>query len=50
MATRGRTAFSAPRIPELFSDDDWRFFYTQQHGDNITYEVVSNDSQEHGGH
>ena len=36
--------------PELFSDDDWRFFYTQQHGDNITYEVVSNDSQEHGGH
>ena len=36
--------------PDLFSDDDWRFFYTQQHGDNITYEVVSNDSQEHGGH
>jgi hypothetical protein len=24
----------------LFQDKDWRFFYTEQHGDNRTYEVV----------
>jgi hypothetical protein len=27
------------RIPSLF-DDGWRWFYTQQHGDNTTWEVV----------
>jgi hypothetical protein len=27
--------------PHLFQDKDWRFFYTEQHGDNRTYEVVS---------
>ena len=27
--------------PHLFQDRDWRFFYTEQHGDNRTYEVVS---------
>ena len=26
--------------PHLFQDKDWRFFYTEQHGDNRTYEVV----------
>jgi len=26
--------------PELF-EDGWRVFWTQQHGDNITYEIVS---------
>jgi hypothetical protein len=26
--------------PRLFQDKDWRFFYTEQHGDNRTYEVV----------
>jgi hypothetical protein len=31
--------------PDLFGD--WRFFYTQQHGDNPTYEVVD-ISPEHG--
>ena len=25
--------------PNLF-DGDWRWFYTQQHGDNPTYEVI----------
>jgi hypothetical protein len=34
------------RIPRLFEGDqdeggDWRWFYTQQHGDNPTYEVIS---------
>jgi hypothetical protein len=27
------------RIPQLFHDG-WRWFYTQQHGDNWTYEVI----------
>jgi hypothetical protein len=27
------------KIPELFSHG-WRAFYTQQHGDNVTYEVI----------
>jgi len=27
------------KIPHLFKDG-WRFFYTQQHGDNPTYEVI----------
>ena len=27
--------------PHLFQNDKWRFFYTEQHGDNRTYEVVS---------
>jgi N-hydroxyarylamine O-acetyltransferase len=26
--------------PHFFQDKDWRFFYTEQHGDNRTYEVV----------
>jgi hypothetical protein len=28
------------KSPHLFQDKDWRFFYTEQHGDNRTYEVV----------
>ena len=36
-------ASSAPSIPSLFDGGDWRWFYTQQHGDNVTYEVVAND-------
>ena len=31
-------------IPHLFKDS-WRWFYTQQHGDNPTYEVVPNASK-----
>jgi hypothetical protein len=27
------------KVPDL-TDSDWRWFYTQQHGDNPTYEVV----------
>jgi hypothetical protein len=32
------------RIPHLFKDG-WRWFYTQQHGDNPTYEVVPSRSK-----
>ena len=31
------------RILSLF-DDGWRWFYTQQHGDNTTWEVVPSSS------
>ena len=27
------------KAPKLWKHD-WRFFYTQQHGDNWTYEVI----------
>ena len=27
------------KVPRLFRDG-WRWFYTQQHGDNVTYEVI----------
>jgi hypothetical protein len=27
------------KVPELFQQG-WRWFYTQQHGDNATYEVI----------
>jgi uncharacterized protein DUF839 len=30
------------KIPQLFDNRAWRWFYTQQHGDNPTYEVVQN--------
>jgi hypothetical protein len=29
------------KLPQLFENKSWRWFYTQQHGDNPTYEVVS---------
>jgi len=29
------------KSPHLFQNDKWRFFYTEQHGDNRTYEVLS---------
>ena len=28
------------KTPKLFDNKQWRWFYTQQHGDNPTYEVV----------
>jgi hypothetical protein len=28
------------KVPELFSNKGWRWFYTQQHGDNTTWEVT----------
>jgi hypothetical protein len=30
-----------------FGDGSWRWFYTQQHGDNKTYEVIAKDSHGH---
>jgi len=32
------------REPKLFKDG-WRWFYTQQHGDNLTYEVVPSSAR-----
>jgi hypothetical protein len=29
------------KVPELFSNKKWRWFYTQQHGDNYTWEVMA---------
>lgn len=28
------------KSPELFKNPRWRWFYTRQHGDNVTYEVI----------
>ena len=33
--------------PEPF-EDGWRVFYTEQHGDNITYEIIP--APRHGQH
>jgi len=29
------------KAPALFSNKSWRWFYTQQHGDNDTWEVTA---------
>jgi hypothetical protein len=29
------------KIPQLFENKKWGWFWTQQHGDNPTYEVVA---------
>jgi hypothetical protein len=34
-------------VPDL-SDGQWRWFYTQQHGDNPTYEVLVRHDKKHG--
>jgi hypothetical protein len=36
------------RIPKPF-EHDWRVFFTQQHGDNVTWEILPNP-QHHGSH
>jgi hypothetical protein len=33
------------KIPQPFRDG-WRVFYTQQHGDNVTYEVIRNQGRD----
>jgi hypothetical protein len=33
------------KVPQLFDSSKWRWFYTQQHGDNRTYEVLPTQSQ-----
>ncbi|HEY5144667.1 MAG TPA: hypothetical protein VII98_14305 [Solirubrobacteraceae bacterium] len=35
------------KVPSLFHDG-WRLFWTQQHGDNPTWEVVRGDTSRHG--
>ncbi len=35
----GLNGLQGAKSPSLF-DGDWRWFYTQQHGDNLTYEVI----------
>ena len=37
------------KTPNL-GDSKWRWFYTQQHGDNVTYEVLVGSHGEHGDH
>jgi hypothetical protein len=41
----GPSGILGARSPSLL-DGDWRWFYTQQHGDNITYEVVRSGSDD----
>ncbi|HEY6653956.1 MAG TPA: hypothetical protein VI028_07505, partial [Solirubrobacterales bacterium] len=36
-------------VPDL-SEGQWRWFYTQQHGDNPTYEVLVRHNKEKQGH
>ena len=42
-AIRESTESSARRIPQPFHDG-WRVFYTQQHGDNVTWEILPTGS------
>ena len=35
------------KIPEPF-EDGWRVFFTQQHGDNFTWEILRKDKDEDG--
>jgi len=42
----GTDGILGAEIPNL-GDRDWRWFYTQQHGDNRTYEVVVKDTHHH---
>ncbi len=35
------------KVPDMFHDG-WRLFWTQQHGDNATWEVVRGDASRHG--
>jgi len=37
------------KVPTPFKDG-WRVFYTQQHGDNITYEILVSDPDDFDGH
>jgi hypothetical protein len=37
------------KIPTLFRND-WRLFYTQQHGDNVTWEILPARAAMHGEH
>jgi len=42
-----RSGILGAQIPTVFHDG-WRLFWTQQHGDNQTWEVVRGDASRHG--
>ena len=42
-----RAGILGAKVPNLGNGGKWRWFYTQQHGDNFTWEVVL-ASQDHG--
>jgi hypothetical protein len=43
----GKTGILGAKVPQLSSGGRWRWFYTQQHGDNNTFEV---QLAQNGGH
>jgi hypothetical protein len=47
----GKDGVLGSRAPQLF-ESGWRMFYTRQHGDNVTFEVISASSGDdhRGGH
>jgi hypothetical protein len=45
----GTKGMLGAKVPQLFDNFKWRWFYTQQHGDNNTYEVVPNPAGAHAG-
>jgi hypothetical protein len=42
----GTDGILGAKIPKVFEGSKWRWFYTQQHGDNSTYEVQSTGSND----
>ncbi len=42
-----RSGILGAKVPSVFHDG-WRLFWTQQHGDNTTWEVVRDDAPRHG--
>jgi hypothetical protein len=45
----GNEGILGDKIPEPF-EDGWRLFYTQQHGDNHTWEIISAKPDRDGDH
>jgi len=45
----GPNGILGAKIPDL-GNSDWRWFYTQQHGDNFTWKVLPASADDHGGH
>ncbi len=43
----GRDGLLGAKIPTPFKDG-WRLFYTQQHGDNNTWEIIQSNSKSEG--
>jgi hypothetical protein len=45
----GPSGLLGAKVPQPFHDG-WRVFWTQQHGDNTTFEVIANPTSHHEGH